>query len=59
MENQNKQRDIIKKKTLKLSRMHRFLCLEWSTGAGKTKAALDIAQDLLDSNPECRRKLSL
>jgi superfamily II DNA or RNA helicase len=52
MTNQNKQRDIIHKKALKLSRMHRFLCLEWSTGAGKTKAALDIAQDLLDSNPD-------
>jgi len=51
MTNQNKQRDIIQKKALKLSRVHRFLCLEWSTGAGKTKAALDIAQDLLDNNP--------
>ena len=52
MTNQNKQRDIIQKKALKLSRIHRFLCLEWSTRAGKTKAALDIAQDLLDKNPD-------
>lgn len=51
MTNQNKQRDVIQKNALKLSRKHRFLCLEWSTGAGKTKAALDIAQDLLKSNP--------
>lgn len=51
MTNQNKQRDVIQKNALKLSRKHRFLCLEWSTGAGKTKAALDIAQDLISNNP--------
>jgi len=51
MTNQNKQRDLIQKNALRLSRKHRFLCLEWSTGAGKTKAALDIAEDILKSNP--------
>ena len=52
MTNQNKQRDVIQKNALKLSRKHRFLCLEWSTGAGKTKAALDIAEDILKTNPD-------
>jgi len=52
MTNQNKQRNVIQKNALKLSKKHRFLCLEWSTGAGKTKAALDIAQDLFKSNPD-------
>lgn len=47
----NEKKDLIQKNALELSREHRFLCLEWSTGCGKTRAAGLIMQDLIKQNP--------
>lgn len=42
----------IQNNALKLSKKHRFLCLEWATGCGKTLGAVRIVEDILVSNPD-------
>ena len=44
----------IQSKAVKLSVVHRFLCLEWSTGTGKTLAAVKIVDNILKSNPDAK-----
>jgi superfamily II DNA or RNA helicase len=44
-------KDIIQEKAVKLSGEHNFLCLEWSTGTGKTLAAAKIVSNILKQNP--------
>ena len=45
-------KDKIQSNALSLSKKHRFLCLEWSTGTGKTLGALKIVEGFLEENPE-------
>ncbi len=45
-------KDLIQSKAVKLSVKHRFLCLEWSTGTGKTLASLKIVNEILKENPK-------
>lgn len=47
-------KDKIQANAVKLSRKHRFLCLEWSTGCGKTLGALKIVEDILSSSPNAK-----
>jgi len=42
----------IQSKAVQLSKKHRFLCLEWATGTGKTLGAIKIVDDILKDNPE-------
>lgn len=42
----------IQSQAVKLSKKHRFLCLEWSTGTGKTLAAVRIVEQIIKDNPE-------
>lgn len=44
----------IQSKAVKLSVVHRFLCLEWSTGTGKTLAAVKIVDNILKNNPNAK-----
>lgn len=44
-------KDVIQSKAVKLNRKHRFLCLEWATGTGKTRAAALIVEDILKEKP--------
>ncbi len=47
-------KDRIQKKAVTLSKRNRFLCLEWSTGTGKTLASAKIISSILDKNPEAK-----
>lgn len=42
----------IQSNAVSLSKIHRFLCLEWSTGTGKTLGALKIVKNILKENPK-------
>ena len=44
----------IQSNAVKLSLKHRFLCLEWCTGTGKTLASLKIVTEILKSNPRSK-----
>ncbi|MGK0464833.1 DEAD/DEAH box helicase [Clostridium sp.] len=46
------QKNKIQANGVKLSKKHRFLCLQWATGCGKTLGALKIADNILKNNPE-------
>jgi superfamily II DNA or RNA helicase len=48
--NQNRIRTEIQSKAIDLSKHHKDLVLEWSTGCGKTLAAVKIAQGLINFN---------
>ncbi len=41
----------VQAKAVKLSKKHRFLALEWSTGVGKTLGALKIVREIIRDNP--------
>jgi len=43
-------KDKIQLKAVELGKKHRFLCLEWSTGTGKTLAAVMIVDNILKEN---------
>lgn len=45
-------KDKIQSNAVRLSKIHRFLCLEWSTGTGKTLGALKIVKNILKDSPE-------
>jgi len=45
-------KDKIQSNAVSLSKKHRFLCLEWSTGTGKTLGALKIVKNILKDNPK-------
>jgi len=49
---QTAQKNKIQSKAVALSIIHRFLCLEWSTGTGKTLGALKIVENILKDNPK-------
>ena len=42
----------IQSKAVQLSKKHRFLCLEWATGTGKTLGAIKIVDNILKENPD-------
>lgn len=44
----------IQSNAVKLSVKHRFLCLEWATGTGKTLAALKIVENILKTEPKAK-----
>ena len=44
-------KDKIQAKAVALSVKHRFLCLEWSTGTGKTLGALKVVENILKDDP--------
>ena len=44
-------KDKIQSRAVELSRNNQHVCLEWSTGCGKTLAAVKIAEDILSFNP--------
>ena len=46
------QKNKIQSNAVELSKIHRFLCLEWATGSGKTLGALKIAKNILKENPK-------
>lgn len=41
----------IQRNAVNLSKKHRFLCLEWATGTGKTMGAIKIIDRMLKDNP--------
>jgi superfamily II DNA or RNA helicase len=45
-------KDKIQFRAVKLSVKHRFLCLEWSTGTGKTLASAKIVDRILEDKPD-------
>lgn len=45
-------KDKIQSRAVSLSRDNQNVCLEWSTGCGKTLAAVKIAEDIILSNPD-------
>jgi superfamily II DNA or RNA helicase len=47
-------KDKIQSTAVALSKKHRFLCLEWCTGTGKTLAAGKIVEEILKSNPKAK-----
>lgn len=47
-------KDKIQRRAVKLSKEHRFLCLEWATGTGKTYGAIQIVEEILKVNPEAK-----
>ena len=47
-------KDRIQANAVELSKFNRFLCLEWSTGTGKTLAALKIVKNILDEEPKAK-----
>jgi superfamily II DNA or RNA helicase len=51
---QNKVREEIQNKSLKLSQDNQNIVLEWATGAGKTYAAVKIADDIIKKNKNAR-----
>lgn len=52
MMNKIAQKNKIQANAVELSKKHRFLCLEWATGSGKTLGALKIAKNILKENPK-------
>ena len=46
------QKNKIQANAVALSIKHRFLCLEWATGSGKTLGALKIAKNIVKDNPD-------
>lgn len=46
------QKNKIQSNAVELSKKHRFLCLEWATGSGKTLGALKIAKNIVKDNPD-------
>ena len=51
MMNKIAQKNKIQANAVELSKKHRFLCLEWATGSGKTLGALKIAKNIVKDNP--------
>ena len=51
---QNKVREKIQNKSLKLSQDNQNIVLEWATGAGKTYAAVKIVNDIIKKNKNAR-----
>ena len=51
---QIRQKNKIQSNAVRLSKKHRFLCLEWSTGCGKTLGALKIVEAILKDNPDAK-----
>jgi len=51
---QNKVREKIQDKSLKLSQDNQNIVLEWATGAGKTYAAVKIVNDIIKKNKNAR-----
>tara|TARA_R110000796_G_scaffold79334_1_gene176390 strand:- start:249 stop:1499 length:1251 start_codon:yes stop_codon:yes gene_type:complete len=47
----NSPKDKIQSKAVELSVKHRFLCLEWSTGTGKTLGSLKVVENILKGDP--------
>lgn len=47
-------KDKIQSKAVLLAKKHRFLCLEWATGTGKTLGAIKIVDDILKNNPSAK-----
>ena len=47
-----KAKNKIQSKAVSLSNTHRFLCLEWSTGTGKTLGAAKIVNNILKKKPK-------
>jgi superfamily II DNA or RNA helicase len=50
----NNPKDIIQQNAVELSKLHRFLCLEWSTGTGKTLGSLKVVEEILKSRPSLK-----
>lgn len=50
----NEIKNKIQLKAVDLSSRHSNLCLEWSTGVGKTRAAALIVQKIIKENPEAK-----
>lgn len=50
----NPQKDLIQERALISSRKHNHLVLEWSTGCGKTLAAVKILDEALKNNPNAK-----
>lgn len=48
----HKQRNLIQGNAVKLSKKHRFICLEWATGCGKSLGALKIVDEIIKDNPK-------
>lgn len=51
---QDQVRTKIQSNAVELSKTHRFLCLEWSTGCGKSLAAVRIVEEILKDNPKAK-----
>lgn len=47
-------KDVIQEEAVRLSEKNQFLCLEWSTGTGKTLASAKIVSNILKSNPNAK-----
>ena len=52
--NKHEQKDKIQANAVELSKKNRFLCLEWCTGSGKTRASLKIVKNMLKDNPDLK-----
>jgi superfamily II DNA or RNA helicase len=52
--NRNEIRNKIQLKAVALSKSNQHLCLEWSTGVGKTLAAVKIVEEILIGNPRAK-----
>jgi superfamily II DNA or RNA helicase len=51
---QNQNRSKIQSNAVKLSNIHQHLVLEWSTGCGKTLAAVKIVESIMMKNPDAK-----
>lgn len=47
-------KDKIQSRAVELSVENRYLCLEWSTGCGKTLAAAKIVSNIIEGNPDAK-----
>jgi superfamily II DNA or RNA helicase len=52
MMNKIAQKNKIQSNAVELSKKHRFLCLEWATGSGKTLGSLKVAKNIVKDNPD-------